>query len=69
MNIALKYLYRITYGISLFTVTVRYSVGLFVIQIVKVMYIALIYLHSSIYGVSLFTVTVVIQLVSSLFKS
>ena len=47
-----------TYRVCVFTVTVCYSVGLFVIQIVKVMNIALIFLYRIIYRVCLFTVTV-----------
>ena len=38
----LIYLYSIIYGVRLFTLTVRYSVGQFVFQIVKVMNIGLI---------------------------
>ena len=58
MNILLRYLYSILYGVCLFTVTVRYSVVQFVIQIVKVMNIGLIKLHTIIYGVCKFTVSV-----------
>ena len=46
MNIAQIYLYRIIYGVCLFTFTVRYSSGQCVIQIVKVVNIGLIYLYS-----------------------
>ena len=44
MNIALIYIYSNLYRVCLFTIIVRYSVGQFVIQIVKVMNTALIYL-------------------------
>ena len=55
---ALIYLYSMIYGVCLFTLTVRYSVVQFVIQIVKVMNIALIYLYRIIYGVCPFTLAV-----------
>ena len=58
MNIPPIYLYMIIYVVCLFTLTVRYSVGLFVIQIEKVMNIPLIYLYMIIYVVCLFTLTV-----------
>ena len=57
-NIGLLHLYSILYGVCLFTITVRYSVVQFVIQIVRVMNMALIYLYSISYGVCLFTLTV-----------
>ena len=56
MNIRLIKLYTsIIYGVCRFTLTVRYSVGQFVIQIVKVVNIGQIYLYRVIYGVCLFT--------------
>ena len=58
MNMGLIYLYSISYGVCLFTLTVGYTVGQFVIQIVKVMNIGLIKLFSIYYGICLFTVTV-----------
>ena len=58
MNMALIYLYSMIYGVCLFTLTVRYSVVQFVIQIVKVINIGLIKLHNVIYGVCLCTLTV-----------
>ena len=54
----LIYLHSINYGVCLFTVIVRYSVGQFVIQNVKVINIRLRYLYSIIYGICAFTVTV-----------
>ena len=58
MNIALLYLYSILYGVCLFTLAVRYSVGQYVIQIVKVMNIGLIKFSTIIYGFCLFTLAV-----------
>ena len=69
MNIGLINVYSVFYGVCLFTVTVRYSVGQFVIQIAKLMIIGLIHLYSILFGVCLFTFTVVIHFPSSFFKS
>ena len=69
MNNALIYLYRIIYGVCLFTLSFRYSVGHFIIHIVKVVNKGLIELHGIIYGVCLFTLAFVIQFICSLFKS
>ena len=58
MNNALIYLHSNIYGVCVFTLTVRYSVGQFVIQIVEVVYKGRIYLYRIIYGVCPFTLTV-----------
>ena len=58
MNIALIYSYSILYLVCVFTVTVCYSVGQFVIQILKAVNKELIYISLTIYGVFLFTVPV-----------
>ena len=57
MNIGQIKLQSIIYGVCVFTVTLRYSVGQFVIQIVNCMNIGQIKLQSIIYGVCVFTVT------------
>ena len=51
-------LLSIIFGVCLFTVPVRYSIGQIGIQIVKLLNIGLIYLYKIIYGVCLFTLTV-----------
>ena len=57
-NAGLIYLHSINYGVCLFTVTVRYSVVQFVIQIVKIMNIGLIHLYRIHYRDCVFTFTV-----------
>ena len=69
MNIALIYLYRIIYGVCLFTFTVRYSSGQFVIQIVKVVNEGLIYLYSIFMKFVYSLLQFVNQFASSLLKS
>ena len=58
MDIPLIYLFCIIYDVCLFTLTVRYSVGQFFIQIVKVMNIGQVIFYIIIYEVCVFNVTV-----------
>ena len=62
------YLNSIIYIVCLFSLTVR-SVGQFVIQIVKIIYIGLIKLYSIIYGFVYSLLQFAFQLITSLFKS